>query len=190
MFTCQIFHMPDNNNAQHPNCSTQKVLYFDIPHVRLYTHSLGFQMFQHVLFYSDSLPCISVTGQPISCKTRLRGNFQFSCYKYCNEALTLVLNISLIKVFQKKQKLFYSFCHGRNTNHFGYANDVTVDSNEIFRFSPKSSFLWKCDFNQEQKKSGVCKPHKNMKTVEKFEQNSAIVFNSIQYLGQMIQYSL
>ena len=103
----------------YPICPTTMMLNIpiwvssDIPRVRHYTHSLGFQIFEHVSFYSDSLLVykneklkrkllLKVTKQPIPCKTYLRGNFQFLHYKYCNEHLTLALNVSLIKTFCKK----------------------------------------------------------------------------------------
>lgn len=115
--------------------------------VRHYTNSLGFQIFS--IFYSI-LIFLSVYKNLL---------------KTFANTINHALNISFIKIFCKRQKLFCYFCHnqGDNTNHFCYTNDVTVEYSEVFLIYPKSSFFWQRDFKLDQERSGVRKCHKKIK---------------------------
>ena len=75
-----------------------KRFYFPTSHMSdmVPTHraSKNFSIFYSILILylylkmeNNKKPLLSVTRQLIPCKTRLRGNFQLSQYKYCQEAL-------------------------------------------------------------------------------------------------------
>ena len=85
--TCLItmmFNVPIDSKGsffQHPTCLT---LY---PLIRLPNILACFVLFWFFSCTYEWKPSLSATGQDIPCKTRLKGNFQFSHYKYCYEAL-------------------------------------------------------------------------------------------------------
>ena len=91
--------------------------------------------------------------------------------------LTLALNISLIKIFCEKQKLFYCFCHNQGETLMIFVIQMTLLQIPVKYFAFRLTLLFLGNASLTRNRRGL-KCENRLKNLEKIGQKSTIVFNS------------